>query len=94
MREQPQEFGPDDAIPAVTLVSVIFIWFGLRPRDERHTAVAAVPLSKEADEELAVSLDRAGDDRVPPHLCDRKPQQTENMATSFGGLVIASHQHL
>jgi hypothetical protein len=42
---------------AVTLVSVVFIWFGLRPRGECRTAVADLPLSKEADEELAASLD-------------------------------------
>jgi hypothetical protein len=41
----------------LTLVSVVFIWFGLRPRGERRTAVAAVPVSKEAEEELAVSSD-------------------------------------
>jgi MFS family permease len=42
---------------AVTLVSVVFIWFGLRPRGERRTAAAAVPVSKEAEEELAASSD-------------------------------------
>jgi MFS family permease len=40
---------------AVTLVSVLFIWFGLRPRHERHRATVRV--SKDADEELAVSPD-------------------------------------
>ncbi|TMR87999.1 MFS transporter [Nonomuraea basaltis] len=42
---------------AVTLVSVVFIWFGLRPRGERRTAVAAVPVPKEADTQLAASSD-------------------------------------
>jgi hypothetical protein len=27
---------------------VVFIWFGLRPRGERRTAAAAVPMSKKA----------------------------------------------
>lgn len=40
---------------AVTLASVVFVWFGLRTRGERRTA--AVPVSKEADEELAVASD-------------------------------------
>ncbi|GAA2415527.1 MFS transporter [Nonomuraea africana] len=42
---------------AVTLVSVAFIWFGLRPRDEHRPAAAAVPLSRAADEELAAASD-------------------------------------
>lgn len=42
---------------AVTLVSVVFIWFGLRPRGERRMAVAAVPVSKESEQELAASSD-------------------------------------
>jgi len=29
----------------VTFVSVVFIWFGLRPRDEQSSAVAGVPIS-------------------------------------------------
>ncbi|MEV0595783.1 MFS transporter [Nonomuraea cavernae] len=40
---------------AVTLVSVVLIWFGLRPRDERRTAAAGVPVGKEAEKELAAS---------------------------------------
>lgn len=40
---------------AVTFASVIFVWFGLRPRGERRTT--AVPVSKAADEELVVSSD-------------------------------------
>jgi hypothetical protein len=39
---------------AVLLASVIFVWFGLRPRVTRHSAA---PASQEAGEELAVSLD-------------------------------------
>lgn len=43
---------------AVTLVSVVFIWFGLRPRGSQdHAAAVAVPASKGASEELAASLD-------------------------------------
>lgn len=42
---------------AVTLVSVVFIWFGLRPRAERDTAVAAVPVPNVAGEELAATSD-------------------------------------
>ncbi|MEV8638327.1 MFS transporter [Streptosporangium sp. NPDC051023] len=42
---------------AVTLVSVVLVWFGLRPRGERSTAAAAVPVPREAEEELAGSLD-------------------------------------
>ncbi|MEV2273490.1 MFS transporter [Nonomuraea africana] len=42
---------------AVTLVSVAFIWFGLRPRDEHRPAAATVPLSRAADEELAAASD-------------------------------------
>lgn len=42
---------------AVTLVSVGLVWFGLRPRGERRTAVAAIPVSKETEQELAASSD-------------------------------------
>lgn len=42
---------------AVTLVSVGVVWFGLRPRGERSTAVTAVPVSKEIEQELAASSD-------------------------------------
>lgn len=43
---------------AVTLASVVVIWFGLRPRGwQGDTAVAAVPASKGTAEELAASLD-------------------------------------
>ncbi|MGI8331691.1 MFS transporter [Actinomadura scrupuli] len=42
---------------AVTLASVVFIWFGLRPRGERRPAPAAVPVPKEAEEALAASSD-------------------------------------
>jgi hypothetical protein len=43
---------------AVTLASVVVIWFGLRPRGwQGHTAVAAVRASKGTAEELAASLD-------------------------------------
>jgi hypothetical protein len=42
---------------AVTLVSVVFIWFGLRPRAERDTAVAAAPVPNVAGEELAATSD-------------------------------------
>ncbi|PWR15939.1 MULTISPECIES: MFS transporter [Micromonospora] len=42
---------------AVTLVSVVLIWFGLRPHGERRTAAAAIPVSKEADNELAACSD-------------------------------------
>jgi MFS family permease len=40
---------------AVTLISVVLIWYKLRPRGERDAA--AVPAMKEADQELAVSSD-------------------------------------
>jgi MFS family permease len=42
---------------AVTLISVVFIWYGLRPRGERHTATAAMPVPEDTDEQLAASLD-------------------------------------
>lgn len=42
---------------AVTLISVVFIWAGLRPRGERRTAAADVPQSKQAHEELATTSD-------------------------------------
>jgi MFS family permease len=43
---------------AVTLASVVVIWFGLRPRGRQdHTAMAAVPAPKRNAEELAASLD-------------------------------------
>ncbi|MEU7899212.1 MFS transporter [Nonomuraea sp. NPDC049152] len=40
---------------AVTLLSVVLIWFGLRPRGERRTAAAAGPVWKESEKELAAS---------------------------------------
>ncbi|GAA3467864.1 MFS transporter [Nonomuraea roseola] len=42
---------------AVTLLSVVLVWFGLRPRGERRTAAAAVPAWKEAEREVAASSD-------------------------------------
>ncbi|GAB2691573.1 MFS transporter [Kitasatospora kifunensis] len=42
---------------ALTLVSALFIWFGLRPRGERSSAATAAGLSTDAGEELAASLD-------------------------------------
>ncbi|MEV4161982.1 MFS transporter [Nonomuraea dietziae] len=41
---------------AVTLLSVVLVWFGLRPRGERRTA-AAVPAWKEAEKEVAAASD-------------------------------------
>ena len=42
---------------AVTLVSVVLVWFGLRPRAEHRTAAASVPAPRETDRELAQSFD-------------------------------------
>lgn len=42
---------------AVTLISVVLIWFGLRPRGEHHSAMAAEPELEEADKELTASSD-------------------------------------
>ncbi|GAA2682468.1 MFS transporter [Nonomuraea recticatena] len=42
---------------AVTLLSVVLVWFGLRPRGERRTAAAAVPAWKEAEKEVAAASD-------------------------------------
>ncbi|WP_436761816.1 MFS transporter [Streptosporangium sp. V21-05] len=42
---------------AVTLVSVVLIWFGLRPRGERGEAAVTVPVPKEAGREPAASSD-------------------------------------
>jgi ABC-type microcin C transport system permease subunit YejE len=38
---------------AVTLVSVVLIWFGLRLRGDRRTATTATPAPKEADKKRA-----------------------------------------
>jgi hypothetical protein len=38
---------------AVTLVSVVLIWFGLRLRGDRRTATTAPPAPKEADKKRA-----------------------------------------
>ncbi|MFJ6216179.1 MFS transporter [Streptomyces sp. NPDC092296] len=42
---------------AVTLASVLLIWFGLRPRGRQHGTAAVVPGSQGAAEELSPSLD-------------------------------------
>ncbi|MEU4328836.1 hypothetical protein [Nonomuraea dietziae] len=42
---------------AVTLLSVVLVWFGLRPRGERRAAAAAVPAWKEAEKEVAAASD-------------------------------------
>jgi hypothetical protein len=42
---------------AVTLLSVLLVWFGLRPRGERRTAEPAVPAWKEAEKEVAAASD-------------------------------------
>jgi hypothetical protein len=40
---------------AVTLISVVFIWIGLRPRGEHPIAAEAVLVSRQADADLATS---------------------------------------
>ena len=41
----------------VTLVSVVLIWFGLRPHEQRSSAVAGVPFPKLAGETAASPAD-------------------------------------